>query len=104
MLCCWILLAFLVDVSRSQRPAKDSSQENDKPEDAALPKDTDAASSNSSNGGIHILRLQTIKGIYQTITLWVFDRDARRSGPTIHFVNLFPLLLVWVFSTQMSNN
>jgi len=48
VLCCWILLAFLVDVSRSQRPAKDSSQENDKPEDAALPKDTDAASSNST--------------------------------------------------------
>ena len=24
----------------------------------------------------------------------IFDRDARRSGPTIPFVNLFPLLLV----------
>ena len=35
---------------------------------------------------------------------WFFDRDACRSGPTIHFVNLFPLLLIWVFSTQMSNN
>ena len=36
--------------------------------------------------------------------LIIFDRDARWSGPTIHFVNLFSLLLIWVFSTQMGNN
>ena len=34
----------------------------------------------------------------------IFDRDACRSSPTIHFVNLFPLLVIWVFSTQMTNN
>ena len=34
----------------------------------------------------------------------IFDSDARRSSPTIHFVNLFPLLVIWGIFTQMTNN
>ena len=34
----------------------------------------------------------------------IFDSNACRSSPTIHFVNLCPLLVIWVFSTQMTNN